>query len=60
MRSFTDPVMAAKLRRAKPGDLIIATTSEGDAAVAKAAAWIGDGEVAVSGDAYIYRPPGAM
>jgi type I restriction enzyme S subunit len=54
-KSFTDPALAAKLRRAKPGDLIVATTSEDDAAVAKATAWIGDGEVAVSGDAYIYR-----
>lgn len=54
-KSFTDPKLAAKLRCAKPGDLIIATTSEDDAAVAKATAWIGDVEVAVSGDAYIYR-----
>ncbi|GAB3275676.1 restriction endonuclease subunit S [Sinomonas notoginsengisoli] len=54
-KSFTDPALAARLRRAKPGDLIIATTSEDDAAVAKATAWIGEGEVAVSGDAYIYR-----
>tara|TARA_R100000365_G_scaffold3586_1_gene12434 strand:- start:2655 stop:3878 length:1224 start_codon:yes stop_codon:yes gene_type:complete len=53
--SFTDPALAARLRRAKPGDLIIATTSEDDAAVAKATAWLGDAEVAVSGDAYIYR-----
>ncbi len=54
-KSFTAPTLAAKLRRARPGDLIIVTTSEDDAAVAKATAWIGDGEVAVSGDAYIYR-----
>lgn len=54
-KSFTDAALAAKLRRAKPGDLIVATTSEDDAAVAKATAWIGEGEVAVSGDAYIYR-----
>ena len=54
-KSFTHPSLAAKLRRAKPGDLIIATTSEDDAAVAKATAWIGEGEVAVSGDAYIYH-----
>lgn len=53
--SFTDPALAAKLRRAKPGDLIVATTSEDNAAVAKATAWVGEGEVAVSGDAYIYR-----
>jgi type I restriction enzyme S subunit len=54
-KSFTDPALASRLRRANPGDLIIVTTSEDDAAVAKATAWIGDGEVAVSGDAYIYR-----
>lgn len=54
-KSFTDPRKAAKLRRARPGDLLIATTSEDDAAVAKATAWVGDGEVAVSGDAYILR-----
>lgn len=54
-KSFTHPDNAAKLRRAKPGDLLIATTSEDDAAVAKATAWIGDGEVALSGDAYIFR-----
>ncbi|UGS27808.1 restriction endonuclease subunit S [Microbacterium resistens] len=54
-KSFTDPALAAKLRRANPGDLVIATTSEDDAAVAKATAWLGRGEVAVSGDAYIYR-----
>ena len=54
-KSFTEPALAARLRRAKPGDLVIATTSEDDAAVGKATAWIGEGEVAVSGDAYIYR-----
>ena len=54
-KSFTDPTFAAKLRRAEPGDLIIATTSEDDAAVGKATAWIGANEVAVSGDAYIFK-----
>lgn len=54
-KSFIDPALATKLRRAKPGDLIVATTSEDDAAVAKATAWLGAGEVAVSGDAFIYR-----
>ena len=54
-KSFTDAALAARLRRALQGDLIIATTSEDDAAVAKATAWLGEGEVAVSGDAYIYR-----
>ncbi|MDO5067587.1 MAG: restriction endonuclease subunit S [Propionibacteriaceae bacterium] len=54
-KSFVSSDLASKLRRAKSGDLIIATTSEDDAAVAKATAWIGDEEVAVSGDAYIYH-----
>ncbi|WP_154096472.1 restriction endonuclease subunit S [Microbacterium testaceum] len=54
-KSFTSPALAAKLRHARPGDLIIATTSEDDAAVAKATAWLGDEDAAVSGDAYIYR-----
>ena len=54
-KSFTTPEFAARLRRARPGDLLIATTSEDDASVGKATAWLGDTEVAVSGDAYIYR-----
>lgn len=54
-KSYTDPELASRLRRARPGDLIIATTSEDDRFVAKATAWVGEGEVAVSGDAYIYR-----
>jgi len=54
-RSFVTEELARKLRKARTGDLVIATTSEDDAAVAKAVAWVGEGEVAVSGDAYIYR-----
>lgn len=56
-RSFVDPTLASRLRRAVPGDLIIATTSEDDAAVAKATAWLGKGEVVVSGDAFIFHHP---
>jgi type I restriction enzyme S subunit len=52
--SFTDHAIAAKLRYARPGDLLIATTSEDDDAVAKATAWLGDTKVVISGDAYIY------
>src|SRR5699024_2774428 len=54
-KSFVSEPLAAKLRKARPGDLVIATTSEDDEAVAKAVAWIGDTDVVVSGDAYIYR-----
>lgn len=54
-KSFINPEFAARLRKAHLNDLVIATTSEDDAAVAKAVAWLGDEDVAVSTDAYIYR-----
>lgn len=54
-RSFVNPELAARLRKARKGDLVIATTSEDDEAVGKAVAWIGDKDVAVSTDAYIFR-----
>ncbi len=54
-KSFVEPEFAAKLRRARTGDLVIATTSENDEDVCKAVTWLGDEEVAVSGDAYIFR-----
>jgi type I restriction enzyme, S subunit len=44
-----------KARKAKSGDLVIATTSENDEDVCKAVAWLGSEEVAVSSDACIYR-----
>lgn len=47
--------LAARLRQAHPGDLVIATTSENDQDVCKAVAWVGKGNVAISGDAYIFR-----
>lgn len=54
-KSFIRPDLAARLRKAHKGDLVIATTSEDDGAVAKAVAWLGDEPVAVSTDAYIFR-----
>lgn len=54
-KSFVAPEFAKKLRKAEPGDLVIATTSEDDEAVGKAVAWLGESEAAISGDAYIYR-----
>ena len=53
--SFVSSALAARSRKAQPGDLVIATTSEDDEAVAKAVAWIGTKEVAVSSDALIFR-----
>ena len=45
----------ARLKHADYGDLLIATTSEDDEAVGKATAWLGEGEVAISGDMFYYR-----
>ncbi len=56
-KSFVSPELASRTRRAATGDLVIATTSEDDAAVGKAVAWLGVEEVAVSTDAYIFRHP---
>jgi type I restriction enzyme S subunit len=53
-KSFVVPELAHRLRKAQPGDLIVATTSENDEDVCKAVAWLGASEVAVSGDAYVY------
>ena len=53
--TFVSPMLARRLRLAKPGDLVIATTSEDDEAVGKAVTWLGADDVAVSSDAYIYR-----
>lgn len=53
-KSFVSPDLARRLRTAKSGDLVIATTSENDEDVCKAVAWLGDEEIAVSGDAFVY------
>ncbi|WP_141744997.1 restriction endonuclease subunit S [Actinomyces sp. HMSC08A09] len=53
--SHIAPEQAIRLRKAQPGDLVIATTSEDDDAVGKATAWLGTTPVAVGGDSYIFR-----
>lgn len=53
-KSFCEEGFAKKLRKAKTGDLLIATTSEDVEACCKATVWLGEGEVAFSGDSYCY------
>ncbi len=53
-RSFLRPALAATLRMAKQGDLIIAGTGENVEEVCKAVAWLGADEVAVHDDCYIF------
>ncbi len=53
-KSFVTEDFAKRARKAKPGDLVIATTSENDDDVCKAVAWLGVEDVAVSSDACFY------
>lgn len=54
-KSFVSPELAKKLKKAQKGNLVISSTSENVDDVCKAVAWLGDEDVAVSGDAYIYK-----
>lgn len=47
--SFTDQSVFAKLKKAKPGDIVIATTSENVEDVGKAVVWEGNEEVGIGG-----------
>lgn len=52
--SFCKESLARKLRKAKHGDLLIATTSEDVEACCKAAVWLGNSDVAYSTDSFCY------
>lgn len=52
--TYVSDEFAKKARKAKPGDLVIATTSENDEDLCKAVAWLGNEEIAVSSDACFY------
>ena len=54
-KSFVLPEFAKKLKKANKGDLIIATTSENVEDVCKTVVWLGDEEIAISGETYIYK-----
>ena len=53
--SFIEEQTYGRSALARPGDLVIATTSEDDQDVGKATVWLGDDKVAVSGDAVIFQ-----
>lgn len=53
-KSYCSDALAKKLRKAKHGDLLIATTSEDVDACCKATVWLGDEDVVYSGDSYKY------
>lgn len=54
-RSFVSPEHAAKLKTAEHGDLIITTTSENEADVCKAVAWMGAASVAFGGHSCAFQ-----
>lgn len=54
-KSYVSNELAEKLKKARTGDLIIATTSENVEDVGKAVAWLGDENICISGDAFIYH-----
>jgi type I restriction enzyme, S subunit len=54
-RSFVRPELKSSLCLARTGDLIIAATGENVEDVCKAVAWIGDEDVAIHDDCYIFR-----
>ena len=53
--SHIDESLYKKSKKAVKGDVILATTSEDAEGCAKPVAWLGEEEVTVSGDAYIYH-----
>lgn len=53
-KSFCREELYVKLKKASYGDLIIATTSEDVDACCKATVWLGEGEVGISGDSYLF------
>ncbi len=54
-KSFVSPEFAKKMKKAQRGDLIIATTSENVEDVCKTVVWLGNEEIAISGETYIFK-----
>lgn len=53
--SFLPPEMAARLRSARPGDVIIASAGETIEDIGKAVAWLGDQDVVIHDACYAFR-----
>jgi type I restriction enzyme S subunit len=54
-RSFIEPELAARLKQARPGDLVVTTTSENIQDVCTAVAWLGGGALAIGGHSCAYQ-----
>jgi type I restriction enzyme M protein len=53
--SYVTSQTASKLKKAKPGDIILTTTSENIADVCKSLAWMGGSEVSIGGHSCVFR-----
>jgi type I restriction enzyme S subunit len=54
-KSFVSEALAKKLKKASKNDLIIAGVSENVVDVCKAVVWLGEDDICISGDAFIYK-----
>ena len=54
-KSFVSEELAKKLKKAQKNDLVIAGVSENVEDVCKAVVWLGEEDVCISGDAFIFR-----
>lgn len=53
--TYISEELAKKMKKAQKGDLIIATTSENVEDVCKTVVWLGEQEIAISGETYIFK-----
>lgn len=54
-KSFIAPDLAARLKQAETGDLVITTTSENIDDVCTAVAWLGEGPIAIGGHSCVFQ-----
>lgn len=54
-KTYVSTEMAKKLQKAHPGDLVIAATSENVEDVCKAVAWLGEDDICISSDSFVFR-----
>ncbi len=54
-KSFIAPELAARLKQAETGDLIVTTTSENIEEVCTAVAWLGEGSIAIGGHSCVFK-----
>ena len=54
-KSFVAPELAARLKQAQTGDLVVTTTSENIDDVCTAVAWLGEGPIAIGGHSCVFK-----